>query len=121
MPNKFLDILEHVGKVFKTVLTDATKVAQIAEPVVDIAFPSIGGLYNFTVQQAALAEAAAAGTQGAGPQKLAAVVAAVQPYMTAALKGDGVPVPASDQIAAYINAVVASLKALPAPVAASAA
>lgn len=121
MPNKFIDILEHVGKVFKTIFTDATKVAEIAEPVVDIAFPQIAGLYNFTVQQAALAEAAAAGTQGAGPQKLAAVVSAVQPYATAALKNDGVPTPTSDQIAAYVNAVVASLKALPAPVAVQAA
>lgn len=118
MPNKFLSILDHVGNVFKTIFTDATKVAAIAEPIVDIAFPSIAGLYNFTVQQASLAEAAAAGVSGAGPQKLAAVVAAVVPYATATLKADGVSAPTNDQITNYVNAVVATLKALPAPVAA---
>lgn len=117
MPNKFTDILEHVGKVFKTIFTDATKVAEIAEPIVDIAFPGVAPLYNFTVQQAAMAEAAAGGASGTGPQKLAAVSAAVLPYATAAMKNDGVPAPTATQIVDYVNAVVASLKALPAPVA----
>lgn len=117
MANGFTSFLQHVGSIFKTILTDATKIAGIAEPVVDIAFPSVAGLYNFTVQQAALAETAAAGAQGVGTQKLAAVVAAVTPYATAALKNDGVPAPTTDHITNYVNAVVASLNALPAPVA----
>lgn len=112
----FKSILDHIGNVFKIIFTDTTKAAEIAEPIVDIAFPSVAGLYNFTVQQAALAETAAAGVTGAGPQKLAAVVASVTPYASAALKNDGVPAPNSDQITNYVNAVVASLKALPAPV-----
>lgn len=111
--------LKHVGGFFKTIFTDATKVAEMAEPVVDIAFPSVAGLYNFTVQQAALAETAAEGAKGAGAQKLAAVIAAVTPYAASALKADGVPAPTLEQVTAYVNAVVASLNALPAPVSAT--
>jgi len=109
-------LLKHVGSFFKTLFVDATKVAKSAEPIVDLAFPSIANLYNFTVQQASLAETAAAGVSGAGAQKLAAVVAAVTPYAASALQADGVPAPTSTQITAYVNAVVASLNALPAPV-----
>ena len=112
----FSSHLQHVGKVFKVIFSDATKVAEIAEPVVDIAFPAVAGLYNFTVQQAALAETAAEGAKGAGAQKLAAVIAAVTPYAISSLKADGVPEPTTAQITTYVNAVVASLNALPAPV-----
>jgi len=111
--------LKHVGTFFKTLFIDATKVAKAAEPVVDLAFPSVASLYSFTVQQASLAETAAAGVSGAGTQKLAAVVAAVTPYATSALQADGVPAPTTTQITAYVNAVVASLNALPAPVSSS--
>ena len=117
----FSTFLQHIGSFFKMLFTGATKAAVVAEPVVDLAFPNIAGLYNFTVQQASLAEAAAEGASGAGPQKLAAVVAAVSPYATAALKAEGVPAPTIAQITAYVNAVVASLNALPAPVAAASA
>jgi len=112
-------LLQHVGSFFKQLFTGATKVAEAAEPIVDIAFPSVANLYNFTVQQAALAETAAAGASGTGAEKLAAVVAAVTPYATSALQADGVPAPTSAQITAYVNAVVASLNALPAPVSAA--
>lgn len=110
------NFLQHVGGFFKTIFADATKVAEVAEPIVDIAFPSVAGLYNFTVQQAALAETAAEGAKGAGAQKLAAVIASVTPYAATALKADGVPTPTLAQVTAYVNAVVASLNALPAPV-----
>lgn len=113
----FITFLNHVGSFLRKVFTGATEVAQVAEPIVDIAFPSVANLYNFTVQQASLAEAAAEGSHSTGPQKLAAVVAAVTPYATQALKADGVPAPTDAQITAYVNAVVASLNALPAPVA----
>ena len=83
-------------------------------------FQAWASLYNFTVQQAALAETAAEGAKGAGAQKLAAVIAAVLPYAASALKADGVPEPTEAQIEAYVNAVVASLNALPAPVSAGA-
>ncbi|MFZ0662317.1 MAG: hypothetical protein WAM66_06455 [Acidobacteriaceae bacterium] len=119
MSSGFSSFLQHVGNFFKTVFSDATKVAEVAEPVVDIAFPTVASLYNFTVQQAALAETAAEGAQGAGAQKLAAVVAAVTPYATASLQQAGIPAPTTTQITAYVNAVVASLNALPAPVAAA--
>jgi len=119
MPSRISTLLQHVGSFFRTLFTDTTKVAEVAEPIVDIAFPSVANLYNFTVQQASLAETAAEGAFGSGAQKLAAVVAAVTPYATTALQADGVPAPTSAQITAYVNAVVASLNALPAPVSAS--
>lgn len=111
--------LQHVGGFFKSIFKGAIKAAEVAEPVVDIAFPGVASLYNFTVQQAALAETAAEGAKGAGAQKLAAVIAAVLPYAASALKADGVPQPTAAQIEAYVNAVVASLNALPAPASAS--
>jgi hypothetical protein len=119
MSSNISTFLKHVGIFFKTIFTDATKAAQSAEPIVDVAFPSVANLYNFTVQQASLAETAAEGASGSGAQKLAAVVAAVTPYATSALQADGVPAPTSAQITAYVNAVVASLNALPAPAAAA--
>src|SRR5690242_6045035 len=112
--------LQHVGGFFKAVFTDAIKVARVAQPVVDIAFPGVASLYNFTVQQAALAETAAEGAKGAGAHKLAATIAAVTPYAISSLKADRVAEPTAAQIEAYVNAVVASLNALPAPVQASA-
>jgi hypothetical protein len=72
------------------------------------------------VQQAALAETAAEGAKGAGAQKLAAVIAAVTPYAISSLEKGGVPTPTMAQVTAYVNAVVASLNALPAPVSADA-
>jgi hypothetical protein len=117
-------ILQHIGGFLKKVFTagekvadEGEKLAQVAEPIVDIAFPGIAVLYNFTVQQVAVAQAAADGASGAGKQKLAAVLAAVAPFAEAELAKLGVPKPTVDQITNYVNAVVASLNALPAPVA----
>ena len=75
----FTSILTGVAHGFKKFFGGAVKVAQAAEPFVDIAFPGIAMLYNTTVNEVAKAEAAAiaAGSQtGTGAQKLAMVVAA---------------------------------------------
>lgn len=119
MSSGFSTLLQHVGDFFRKLFTGATQAAIAAEPIVDLAFPSVASLYNFTAQQVSLAEAAANGASGTGAQKLAAVVAAVTPYATSVLKADGVATPTSTQIEAYVNAVVASINALPAPVAAA--
>ncbi|MEO6828525.1 MAG: hypothetical protein ABI164_01850, partial [Acidobacteriaceae bacterium] len=112
-----MTFLQHVGNFFKTVFADATHVAVAVEPVVDIVFPGIGTLYNATVQAVATAETAAvaagAGT-GSGRQKLAAVMAAIEPIAVAYLRGQGITANAS-QIEAWTNAVVATLNALPGP------
>jgi len=113
----FKSILEDIGSTLKKVFGVAEKVAVIAEPIVDLAFPGIAGLYNATVNEVGVAETAAiaAGKQsGSGAQKLAAVVAAITPTFISYAKANGLPEPTTDVITNYTNAVVASLKAIPA-------
>ncbi len=111
-----MTFLQHVGSFFRTVFTDATRVAAAVEPVVDIAYPGIATLYNATVQAVATAETAAGAAAGSGAKKLAAVTAAIEPIAVAYLKDQGI-VASTAQIEAWTNAVVATLNALPAPVA----
>ncbi len=117
-----MTFLQHVGNFFKTVFADVTHVAVAVEPVVDVAFPGIAPLYNATVQAIATAETAATAAgaaSGSGAQKLAAVTAAIEPIAIAYLKGQGIQANTA-QIQAWTNAVVATLNALPAPIATSA-
>jgi hypothetical protein len=114
-----MTFLQHVGNFFKTVFADGTRVATAVEPVVDVAFPGISTLYNATVQAVATAETAASAAgaaAGSGPQKLAAVTAAIEPIAVAYLQGQGITA-SSAQIQAWTNAVVATLNSLPAPAA----
>lgn len=114
MTNKLLTVLEKIGSGFEKFFEKAIPIAEAAEPIVDLAFPFIGPLYNTTVAlvKAAEGSAAAAGKQnGTGPQKLALVLMALQPYATQILQSQGVANPTTAQITAYINAVVASLNA----------
>lgn len=121
MANKFLSILDHAGTAIKDFfgkeLPVAVTIAQDAEPFVDLAFPGIAVLFNSTVTMVANAEAlgksAASGAQ-TGPQKLAAVTAALEPVAIAYLKAQGITVD-SATITAWVNAVVALLNTIPAP------
>lgn len=118
----FASILSAVGHGLKVFFTGAVKVAVAAEPIVDIAFPGISVLYNATVNEVAKAEAAAiaAGQQnGTGAQKLALVVAAITPVFEEYATQTGIPSAQKEQtIINWVNAVVASLNAIPAPPAA---
>ena len=116
-------VLSDIGKGFKKVFGVAEKVAVVAEPFVDVAFPGIAPLYNLTVTAAGNAETAAisAGAQsGTGPQKLALVVTSIEAsfnqYWTALVYTT--PAPATT-IENYVNAVVATLNAIPTPPATS--
>ena len=117
----FNTILSDIGKGFKKFFGIAVEAAQAAEPIIDIAFPGIAVLYNATVAEVAKAEAAAiaAGAQsGTGVQKLSLVIQAIEPVFTEYAASTGIP--AAQQAAtieAWVNAVVASLNALPASVA----
>ena len=115
----FTSILTGVAHGFKKFFGGAVKVAQAAEPFVDIAFPGIAMLYNTTVNEVAKAEAAAivAGTQsGTGAQKLAMVLAAIEPAFTEYATQTGIPSTQRAQVIEnWVNAVVASLNAIPAP------
>jgi hypothetical protein len=112
-------ILSDIGKGLAKFIGVAEKVAVIAEPFVDVAFPGIAPLYNLTVSSVGTAEtsAIAAGAQsGTGPQKLALVVADIEAsfnqYWTAL--GYTTPAPVAT-IENYVNAVVATLNAIPTP------
>lgn len=116
----FTSILSDIGNGLKKAFTVLTGVAQAAEPFVDLAtaaMPGVPALYNATVSAAITAEAAAvtAGAQtGTGAQKLAFVVASITSSFNAYATANGLATPTQTTIEAYVNAVVASLNAIPA-------
>lgn len=112
----FKSILSDIGHSLKTFFSLADSVAKAAEPIVDVAFPGVAALYNATVAEVGNAETAAiaAGAQsGTGTQKLAAVVAAISPTFTQYAAQNGLAAPTTAIITDYVNAVVASLNAIP--------
>lgn len=112
----FKSILSDVGNGLKKFFGIAVGVAQLATPFVDVAFPGIGGLYTATVAAAAQAEAAAiaAGQQsGTGPQKLAMVVATIEKQFNDFAAANGIAEVTVSMIEKWVNAVVASLNAIP--------
>lgn len=113
----FKSILSDIGNALKKFFSEADKIAAVAEPIVDTAFPGISGLYNATVTEVGNAETAAiaAGAQsGSGAQKLAVVVGAITPTFTQYAQANGLSTPSTAVITNYVNAVVASLNAIPA-------
>lgn len=112
----FTSILSGIGKALAKVFGVGIKVAEVAEPIIDIAFPGIAALYNLTVTAAANAEtnAIAAGSQsGTGAQKLAIVIAAITNDFEAYATAAGIPYTQAT-ITAWVNAVIATLNAIPA-------
>jgi hypothetical protein len=118
----FTSILKDVGNGLKKFFTVVIGVAEVAEPFVDVVFPGIAPLYNLTLSAVASAEAAsiAASAQStSSTQKLALVVSSIESSFNAYLLSIGVKTPATvQQIESYVNGVVASLNAIPAPPAA---
>lgn len=114
----FSSILTAVGHGLKKFFGIAVVAAQAAEPIIDVAFPGVATLYNLTVAEVVKAEAAAiaAGQQnGTGAQKLALVVQAITPIFQQYASQTGIPSSQQEQtIVNWINAVVASLNAIPA-------
>jgi len=112
----FTSILQDIGKGFKKIFSVVVDAAVVAEPIVDTLFPGLASLYNTTVLAVANAENAAisAGAQnGTGVQKLALVVASIESSFNAYAKANGLAAPTTATIEAYVNAVVASLNAIP--------
>lgn len=113
----FKTILGDIGNALKKIFAVGAEAAVIAEPIIDVAFPGISALYNLTVNAAANAEAnaVAAGAQtGTGPQKLALVVASIEKDFAAYATAAGIPY-SQATIQAWVNAVVSTLNAIPAP------
>lgn len=113
----FKSILSDIGNGLKKFFGVAETVAKAVEPIIDVAFPGIASLYNATFTEVGNAETAAIAADaqsGTGAQKLAAVVAAITPYFTQYAQQNGLPAPTTTVITNYVNAVVASLNAIPA-------
>lgn len=114
-----MTILQKIGEGVKKFFEIILPIAKAAEPGIDLMLPGIANLYNTTVALVSNAEmtATAAGKQAkSGPQKLALVVGALEPIATAYFQQNGITVNKT-VIENWVNAVVASLNAIPTPVA----
>lgn len=115
MANKFITTLESIGKVFLTIFKDAEKVAVIAEPFVDIAFPHLAPIYNAAANGAAAAVKAGQGaviSTNTEAQNIVAIAIAVEPVLAQFAKDSGLPAPTTAIILQYAEALAASLKTL---------
>ena len=115
MANKFISTLESIGKVFLTIFKDAEKVAVVAEPFVDIAFPHLAPIYNAAANGAAAAVKAGQGavvSTNTETENVDAVAIAVAPVLEQFAKDSGLPAPTTATIIQYAEALAASLKKL---------
>lgn len=118
MANKFLTVMEAIGKDAKVVLTQVEKYLPSAATLAGLLFPAqsatVAGVVNSVglIQQAVtLIEqkyAAMGAATGTGAQKLAEALSIVTPTVTQLLSAEGVPVNAA-YIQKLTNAVVAIL------------
>lgn len=118
----FKTILSDIGSGLKKFFSLAIPAAAAAAPIVDVAFPGISALYDTTVAAAAQAEAAAlaagASSGSSGAQKLALVVSAIEAQFKSYAAANGIANVTVTMIENWVNAVVASLNAIPASTAA---
>ena len=111
MKNNWRKIESVLADIFKI----GTEAAAVAEPIVDVANPGIGAVYNLSVNAAMQAEEAAdeaAAKETTDTAKLIAITAAVQPYLIAAAQQAGVSSPTTAQINAYAQSVLDGLEIL---------
>lgn len=114
----FKSILEDIGHGLTVFFKDAIPAAEAAEPVIDLIFPGISVLYNSAVAAAVKAEAVAisAGQQnGTGQQKFAIALTEIEPIFTAWYQTNYGSTPSLTTIENWLNAIVATLNAIPAP------
>ncbi len=126
MANKFLTVMQTIGKDAKLVFTEVTKYLPEAATLAKLLYPapsaSVVGVVNAVglIQQAvAVIEqkyAALGSAAGTGAQKLAEALAIVSPTVTQLLAAEGVPVD-REYIQKVVNAVVAILNVQMTPVA----
>ena len=114
----FKSILEDIGHGLAVFFKAAIPAAEAAEPVIDLIFPGISVLYNSAVAAAVKAEAVAisAGQQnGTGQQKFAIALTEIEPIFTAWYQTNYGSTPSLTTIENWLNAIVATLNAIPAP------
>jgi len=105
--------LDKIGRGLLDGLKDAIKVAQVAEPFVDLGFPAVAGLYNSTVATIASVKTTAAAAIVPGASDLDNVIAATTaatPIIEAYAKSAGLTMPDQTTILKYMAAGLASLK-----------
>lgn len=127
MTNKFISIMEVVGKDILKGWDEVMKYLPAAASLASIIFPAqaatVAGVVNSVdlIQQAvATVEqkfAAAGAAKGTGPQKLAQVLSMVSPTVTQLLASEGLHYDQT-QVTNIVNAVVAILNVQAVPVAA---
>ena len=69
MANRLFTVLEKIGSGFEKFFDKAIPIAEAAEPIIDVAFPFIGPLYNTTVALVKAAEGAAAAAAARRPDR----------------------------------------------------
>jgi hypothetical protein len=110
--SKMLAFFKDVNKV----VIKADAIAQDIEPLVAIGLPAIAPLFNLTVSAIATAEttgqAALGSATGGGPQKLATVIAAIEPQFVQYMASLGLKNPTSAQVTAWINGIVAAFNGI---------
>lgn len=114
-----MSFLQHVGNVFKKILGIAVTVAKNTEPEVDLALTATGlsglvGLYNSSVGLAFGAETMSPALTGTGPQKLAQLIAGLEPQAVAWAAQNGIVWPVAD-IQSWASDVVDTLNKIPSP------
>jgi hypothetical protein len=116
--NKFLSFLSHIGQQFKKGLDAVLPFAQAASVGVAVVNPGIGAALQTTIGVISQTEQkfAAMGQQsGTGSQKLAEATQVLEPALLQIFSANGMQADTT-HVQGYINAVVAMLNALPAPV-----
>ena len=111
--NRLESTLENIGKGFVKILSEVDKVGVIAEPFVDLAFPSLAAIYNAAANGAATARSAgeaAIKATNTPEQNLAAAAIAVEPVLVQFAASAGLSAPTTATILAYAQALLASMK-----------
>lgn len=119
IPARFASFFKKAGKDVEIVVTDLDKAALIVEPFVDIAFPGTASMYNITVAAVGNANNAAIAAGATGDttaQKIALVSTSIESSFNTYWSGLGhTASPTQTDIETYINAVTATLIAIPSP------
>lgn len=119
MTNKFVSIMERIGKDIKVIWADVVKYLPTAEALAELIFPQAKALpgvinsVNLIQQAVATVEqkfAAAGNATGTGAEKLAHVISLVSPTVTQLLAAEGLNYNQA-QVTSIVNAVVAVLNA----------
>src|ERR1017187_2049468 len=104
-----------IEAVLASIFKIGTVAAVVAEPIIDVANPGIGDVYNLSVNAAMQAEndaEEAASKETTNTAKLVAITAAVQPVLIQAAQAAGVPSPTTTHINTYAQSVLDGLEIL---------